>query len=300
MSVSKLSESRRDPAAGLAAVLVLYKCNIADSHSFRTFMRAVQVAGIEVPLLIYDNSPLPQLTDVSQMPGVTYHHDSSNGGLVAAYNFASKGCESSGVKWLLLLDQDTALPETYLQVFLQTVPLAQPECVAFVPRVRINGRVSSPKRFILTRPRLSVSSTFSGPVREEIVAINSGMFVNVEHLRCSGGYPAHYHLDAVDFWFCASAYAAGKYMHVLDSTVDHSLSIRDMSSVSIERWESITGSDANFIIAMRSRTSRLIAALEGVAYAGFLLAKGYPEHARIRLRQSGRVAQSVWGLRDRG
>ncbi|MDX2022363.1 MAG: hypothetical protein SF187_19160 [Deltaproteobacteria bacterium] len=245
-------------------------------------------------LIVYDNSPQP-------LPAGTvealehYHHDPLNGGLVSAYNFALGFCEERSIEWLLLLDQDSSIPQDYLLQFNKCLSSATSDCVAFVPKVRIKGRISSPKRFIFSRPRLNVAASSSGPVREEIVAINSGMFVRVGHLRQRGGYPKHYRLDAVDFWFCADAYASGKHLFILDVVVEHTLSIRDMASVSLERWESIASSDADFTIEMRSsRATRLIAAMEGLTYSAFLLAKGYPRHARTRLKHAARVAKSLW------
>lgn len=291
-SYPSASEPSDDRA--LIAVLVLYMCRIEDSLSYQTFKRASEAAGVHVPLIVYDNSPEPQAVGSWLSAEVTYFHNASNGGLVGAYNFALDRCRATGVPWLLLLDQDTSLPEPYLRAFFSVVRSASRECAAFVPRVRINGRLSSPKRFILTRPRLPMKATFTGQAREEIVAINSGMFVSVEHLRARGNYPSHYWLDAVDFWFCADTYACGKHLYVLDVSVDHVLSIRDMSSVSMARWHSITGSDSTFTIEMRrSRLTRFAAALEGVAYAGLLTATGYPAHARVRFSQAFRVLKSV-------
>src|SRR6201986_4137953 len=93
----------------ILVVIVLYKCELEASQSFSSLLeifREAPALGERFSIVVYDNSPEPQTESLSA--AVHYVHDSSNGGLATAYNFALKRAEEEHCEWLLLLDQDTS------------------------------------------------------------------------------------------------------------------------------------------------------------------------------------------------
>ncbi len=101
----------------LQAVVVIYKLEIAASKTIASLHSLGRQPGLEISLLIYDNSPSPQTCEhpIANLFPVTYVHDPQNGGLAPAYNRALQMAEANGAEWLLLLDQDTVLSADYFE-----------------------------------------------------------------------------------------------------------------------------------------------------------------------------------------
>ena len=72
----------------LQAVVVIYKLEIAASKTIASLHSLGRQPGLEISLLIYDNSPSPQICDhpITKIFPVTYINDPTNGRLVPAYN----------------------------------------------------------------------------------------------------------------------------------------------------------------------------------------------------------------------
>ena len=93
------------------AVVVLYNVSLNDSQTLNS-LKALDSLGINLKLLIYDNSPQQQNHESTQWD---YVHDSTNEGLTKAYNTAVELAKKNNCEWLLLLDQDTHLPVGFFQ-----------------------------------------------------------------------------------------------------------------------------------------------------------------------------------------
>lgn len=286
------------PLLHIQAVLVLYKTKPSVSKSFLTLSAAVKAVDgrMRVSLLVYDNSPTALSSEDRCIDGLPfdYRHDSSNGGLVRAYNSALSTAQESGREWLLLLDQDTELPATYFETFLRAYPWLDDRIACVLPRVHINGKFAEPKYSgFFHASRFIFDAEKTGPVAEEISSINSASFVNVPYLIRRGGYPSNYWLDAVDFWFFAEAYRSGMKTWLLDTHIDHDLSTSNLSGVPIERWRSIVASATAFQIHMRGRGSRLVAAFGGLTHAVLLVAEGQNDLAAVRLKEAYKLFASL-------
>jgi GT2 family glycosyltransferase len=98
--------------------LVLYGCGLRNTRSFAVLRRAAEKRGGAVRLFVQDNSPLAALDAgfIEGFGGFSFVHDPANPGVSRAYNRALDYAEKSGSEWLLLLDQDTELPEDYFDV----------------------------------------------------------------------------------------------------------------------------------------------------------------------------------------
>src|ERR1700728_2787084 len=97
-------------------ILVLYNCKLAESTTSNSLVASSHEGDLDpAAVAVYDNSRCSQLSAGAADRLLAYKHDPGNGGIVAAYNWALDLAGSHGCRWLLLLDQDTVLPPTFLQ-----------------------------------------------------------------------------------------------------------------------------------------------------------------------------------------
>src|ERR1039458_2344128 len=137
MSQVSLNVSHTAPSQTILPILVLYNCTLANSATYRTFLAAANNAALDPALIaVYDNSQFRQVSLAEETHLFAYKHDPSNGGIAAAYNWALDIANSQSFSWLLLLDQDTSLPVTFLAFLSDAVRLynTNESIAAIVPR----------------------------------------------------------------------------------------------------------------------------------------------------------------------
>lgn len=244
------------PLRTLLPILVLYNTKLEGSTTYQTFVASSCHAGLDAAsIAVYDNSPIPQVNSTEEAHLFAYKHDLSNSGIAAAYNWALDTAQSHGFPWLLLLDQDTALPPEFLDLCLMQIAEYETNTnvVAIVPVARSGGRVISPKRvgFLGLKP-LPASSL--GIQSAEIMAINSGAVIRCDFVRSIGGFNRVYRLDFLDHWLFRQVYASNREAVVSRCTLEHNLSVQDYQhSVSVDRYRSILAGEAGFITTYKSR-----------------------------------------------
>jgi len=248
----------------MVIALVIYKLKLNESTTFNTLIKAYCKNNKfeHFELIIYDNSPTKQNVNM-QIPFKTkYIHDPSNSGLYTAYTFALKRAEETKCDWVLLLDQDTKLPLNYF--FLVNKITADKsldkDVVAIVPKVfTINGKIISPYRFYIGRIRRAIKSGYAGICDFKISAINSGAFIKVEFLRAIRGFNPLFKLDFVDHWIFYKIFACGKKVFILDSIIEHELSVTNYDVyMSEERYKNILNSEILFINLYSSKLEKII------------------------------------------
>jgi GT2 family glycosyltransferase len=237
----------------IVIVLVIYKLKLIKSSTFSTLIKAYckhnKFEYFE--LIIYDNSPTKQNINM-QIPFQTqYIHDSSNGGLYAAYTYALNRAVETRCDWILLLDQDTKLPINYFfsvsKIMVDT--LLDDNVVAVVPKVfTINGKMISPCKLYIGRIGRAVTLEYIGICNFKISAINSGAFIKVEFLKIIGGFNPLFKLDFVDHWIFYKIFTCRKKVFILDSIIEHELSVTNYDKyMSEERYKNILNSEILFI-----------------------------------------------------
>ena len=203
-----------------------------------------------IALLIYDNSPDPQLPrfDESTCGAIEYCHSGENGGLSAAYSQALSMALDSKIEWLLLLDQDTALDVDFLPAMMAAITSPLPaEICAIVPRVAQEGKILSPG--FLTRFRRHIlPAGFSGVHQRPIAALNSGACLRVNAVTAVGGFPRDYCLDYLDHIMFYRLQAAGGRVWILDVELQHRLSLQNMEAeMSVTRYRSFLAAEWGYI-----------------------------------------------------
>lgn len=214
----------------ICAVVVFYRRKIAESAplAMLTELAGPENTGCRLSKIIaYDNSP--DFQPPSDGRGYEYVGDAANGGVAPAYNYAMRAAKSSGCTWLLLLDQDTNLDETFWAETTKAlnVVVADDQVVAVVPRVREGVRIISPTRISLGDIQRPVEAGHKGVCNFETAAIGSGVLVRLDFMIEVGGFDPKYWLDGADRKLFAQIWQRRRKVYVSGAMLDHELSIFD-------------------------------------------------------------------------
>lgn len=292
MSIVSVERFRVDIAQSnvlILPVIVLYKKKLNDSQTYSTLASQLPHRSVG-SVVVYDNTSVAQALPDKVPVHVEYRRDYSNSGLAAAYNFALNFAHERGVPWLLLLDQDSELPPTFLEDLSSLLGVYSNELsvAAVVPEVRDHQRAISPKRVGVGRlrpmPRGSIDIC-----NFEVVAINSGAAVRTSFLREIGGFNSRYWLDFLDFWLFRAIYSRGKTVAVSRCCIRHNLSVSDYRrNISRERYRSIVGAETLFITSEKGGLETRIYILRLLIRAiKQLIVVRRPELALMTLRVCG-------------
>jgi hypothetical protein len=241
------ADSTFEPRTRVLAVVVAYERALNQVTCWRTLLDLLELRrgdGLHVAhVLIYDNSPVPLASPQPPRADVTYVHDAGNGGTAAAYARALELAPSVSADWLLLLDQDTALPVDHLTV---AESARRADTAAMVPHVRHGDTLISPARitrFGSIRPLLPGERAADS----RITAIASGALLKTSEVESVFPIPAGLWLDYVDHWLFARLGERRASIVVFDSRLDHDLSIRSPKAISARRLTSILEGESRFV-----------------------------------------------------
>lgn len=234
-------------------ILVRYREPLTTSAGFESAVKCLNKSGLSPAehLVIYDNSQCPERAPVS----CSYYHNPRNPGLAAAYNYALRVAKEWKRSWILLLDQDSTLPEDYLE----RLPLKVDSSVAaIVPRVISNRRIVSPVRVIAGVPFPSMPVRTGGIRSSPTLAINSGALLRVSFLEAIGGFNEEFPLDSLDHWWSYELFSRGHSMLVLDCRIEHRLSVSEPEHLTVERYTGIVESEVRLFRRYRALLSRIL------------------------------------------
>src|ERR1700687_5588436 len=247
-------QARRGSSYRLMVVVVVYDRGLDAVAAWPILEAELQRHGIErirlERVLIYDNTEVSRARPMADIPGCDYLHDRTNGGTAAAYVAAAAMAAESGIEWLLLLDQDTVLTDAFIDGIDAVLRTAvSPVPAALVARVFQGSKLISPAR-------VSCFGTIS-PLRDvrehgadRLTAISSGTILNVAMFNELLPLPRGLWLDYVDHWIFARLHFRGGVLLILDQTLQHDLSVADLSSLTRQRLFSILNGEACFNSAL--------------------------------------------------
>jgi len=230
----------------LQAVIVLYKQLLAGSETISTLLELADQArelNLEIELLLYDNSPEAQDWNhpIKEKIPVIYVHDTSNGGLVPAYNRALALAKAKGIEWIFLLDQDTPLSIRYFEALSSALHQHQSDqrIAAFVPHIQVRGKYIAPSWFQGGVHR-HLKPNWHGVAEKAITTINSAAVIRVSFVDSIGEYNNQYPVNFLDYWFFREVYRRGKMVWVLDCDLEHGLSVANRDTFpSVARYQDI-------------------------------------------------------------
>jgi rhamnosyltransferase len=182
------------------ATLVLYNSSLEKSPTYQSLSRVVQLEGMVINALVYDNSAGPQHIHPANGWNAAYVHDASNSGVSKAFNTGASLAANTQKKWLLLLDQDTTFPPDFFYLLWGAVRQFPNEKL-FAPVLHDKKGIVSPFHY-LRGGGSRVSSVSAGVASlHDIQPVNSGLFISLDAFREVGGYDERLGLDFSDFGF---------------------------------------------------------------------------------------------------
>jgi GT2 family glycosyltransferase len=239
--------------AQIVAVIVLYKRKPENSETINS-LAVIYARNREVfqsiRILVWDNSPKP-IEDASFPFPCEYKHGGRNAGTSGAYNQALQIAIAGESPWLLLLDQDTTLPDEFLPSMLKYSLLLEdsPEVGSVVPFVYSHGQLVSPRRLGRFNRNLQIPLGFHGVFRKSGYAVNSSALVKTAALNEIGGYSEEFWLDLSDVYAFQTMFLKGRLMYVAsDLVLQHSLSGMDYDrEMTCERYRNFLAAESAWV-----------------------------------------------------
>lgn len=244
----------------ILAVVVRYKMSLGDSQTMQSLARifATRPHLLErVGVLLWDNSPAALDHSTAPFP-VIYRHSPENLGVSGAYNRAMAIAEAEGCRWLILLDQDTTLPEHYLSRMLQLTDEleSRDDIAAIAPFLTDKDCNISPRRLMFNRIR-QIRSPFEGVHPGRVYAANSGTVIRVSALREIGGFNEDFWLDLSDVVAFHLLYERGRLLYIAgDLRVPHCCN--HDGSMSPQRYMNFIAAEGAYWDLYRRPSERLV------------------------------------------
>jgi glycosyltransferase involved in cell wall biosynthesis len=249
-------------------VIVLYNQHLLESTSYKSLLKQyqdIEKNGAKAAIYIYDNSPQEFIQDnikLCELPNVHYVRDILNHGISDAYNEGLALASKTNKEWLLLLDQDTILPENYFTTFFEKMRTVNSAVVvACIPKVKVI--VKGKEKFIAPGTMVNYKVAFSPVdftegVYKNISTLNSGVFVSVSFMNTIGGFSAKYPLDCLDYWLFKCIEKQNKSVFVMNLYIQHDLSRYNPQGISLWRFESGLKAQCRFLSDFGSRKDKIL------------------------------------------
>jgi GT2 family glycosyltransferase len=214
----------------ILALVVVYGIPPTESPAVSSIRNSAKT-GVNLRTLIWDNS-LQRIQDDLPEVGwgdMAWVHTPENLGMAAIYN-AVISDRLRQHEHLLLLDQDTRLPENFFEVAALAI-VQNPSVALFLPMVRAHARWVSPLYAALgwgrywRQPQAGLLSS------RHLGAINSGMIIAASYLQKQFvGYNRNLRFYGTDTYFMLEYRRQNKWAFILDTIIDHDLSFFSTST----------------------------------------------------------------------
>jgi len=206
--------------------IVTYKEHYKSCDSYTSLINSYKFFnyGLNLNIFVYDNTPdnKPQfLEELSDNIFLKYASDGKNMGLAYAYNYFGKLAKANNFDQIVLLDQDTTLPDTFYKSYMDMDNHHGIAC----PRVVANNNLMSPSKYINFRSYLLDLDIDQTELNlNKISFINSGMMIDVKLFDRIGGYNQNLFLDFCDHDFIIKASSKINKVGIIDCTLNQDFS----------------------------------------------------------------------------
>ena len=248
----------------ILAILVLYNCKISESKTIASLLKGYsynsQVFDF-FKLIIYDNGLNDQKVSLTVNFKNEYVHQPENAGVAVAYNFALKEAIAQQYDWILLLDQDSNLPENFITNLFTTCSdiKRNNKVVAIIPKIFYRGHFFSPSKVLYGGVHRPIDYNHRGICNFQVTTIASGVLLRTSFIQEIGGFNELYWLDWLDMWIFNSIHASGSKVYVTDSIIEHELSILNLDKFMNEnRYRNILKYEAIFMRSHKSKYENYI------------------------------------------
>lgn len=206
------------------SLVVIYNKKCEDSLS----IQAIQKYGTSTQLVVFDNSNQDFNNDkYCKEQGFLYFSTGKNIGLSKAYNYAIDHIPFEAEDYLITLDDDTELTQTYFDELIELC--GQQKYDVILPIIISGNMILSPSNLV-DGCRSKTISAVSELKQSDITAINSGAIIRMG-LFNRVKYNERLFLDYVDHDFMKKAHKADAVFKVMDSKIDQHYSRHEMMSL---------------------------------------------------------------------
>lgn len=267
-------------------VVVTYRRAWIDVNAIASLRRLCDAsAGLRIAsrqVLIYENGDAPSLGSDAAAAGFQYVANRTNGGTRPAYVACRANASRLGLDWMVLLDHDTVTTPQYFAALAGAIVDESPPSSrvgAIVPQV-FDGQVLISPSSLHYAGRLVPQRSLATTDR------NSSAIASGSAFRCTAfdrlaPLPEHYWLDGLDHWMFWKLQRTGFSVRILDSRLEHSLSVRTLHAVTVQRYKDIVASEVHLSIDTMHWTERLVFRLRLLLRAAILVRRRLPVHATI-------------------
>lgn len=227
-------DEKTDLWANTLVVIVLYKIPLCESPTYISLEKSISACfyPASINLLICDNSPIEQtnINHDNKFFNIWYLHDLSNPGVSQPYNRAAELAGVQGKKWLLVLDQDTWLPEDTIRQYQQAVT-DFPNFPIYAPQIYSGSLLFSPCLYRFKKG-MNLSSIKPGiHLMKNKNILNSGLLICLRAFYKAGGYDEAVQLYFSDFVFFDRLKTHFREFIVIDCHLNHQLSSVDYTNI---------------------------------------------------------------------
>lgn len=213
------------------AIIVVYNKYLKDSNTYNFFSSR----KTPINLVIFDNSE-EKFRIVNERicsdNNISYYTSNRNVGLSKAYNSAiSKLKENSNVKYVIILDDDTTLTDSYITEVVGLVKEKKHD--VFLPIVRAGNEIISPCELYLNI-KYKKTKDVNRLNPNKLTAINSGMIVSMNVYQ-KISYDERLFLDDVDHLFMYFVNKNNFNVYVMKSEIFQNYSRNQKGSLESEK-----------------------------------------------------------------
>lgn len=229
------------------AIIVVYNRNIELIKPWKILRNHLLNENHLNHIILYDNSPKPLAKPTEDIKNVTYINNKLNGGTVSAYKYALERASELEIDWLLLLDHDTEIDDNFINHSMDNYINIKNGVAAFLPWVFHKKATISPAivNFLGTIKPIIFGQYLDA--KKHITAISSGAILHVPSVNKILPIPDGLWLDYFDHWLFAKLHSKGYTVIITDHSIQHDLSIMDLSLVNRDRYISILNGEREFI-----------------------------------------------------
>jgi len=249
------------------SLVVLYEQRIEVSETVKSILSNENtICGLfdQFELLIYDNSGNPQELNISTEIPITYFSDVSNSGLSSAYNFVFEKARSE-FDWILLLDQDTELTNSFFWDLKKAMSHCSQldDAVSIVPKMYYDGNLFSPAIVRCGGTHKPVHSKYTGIfLNGEIMAVGSGISLKTSFIETIGGFTGLFRLDCLDRWIFHKIFKLQKKCYILPTQLKHQLSILNFKKyMNPQKYRNQINAEGLFMLKYKSFLENILFAI---------------------------------------
>jgi GT2 family glycosyltransferase len=245
-------------------LVVVYNSKVECAKTFKSLLRCyISNPGDfeNLKLIIYDNGLINQQDDITVPFNYMYINNPRNDGLAIAYNYALDYGISEDFNWILLLDQDSCLPDDFISNLNRTIEQVESNEMikAIVPKMVYKGTFFSPSKVLFGGIHRPIDMNIYGICPFEVFSIGSGCLVRSSFFQKIGGFNNFFWLDCLDRWIFYEINKANGKVFITSSIIEHELSVMDYSKfVNEKRYLNIMKYETYFMKFYKSKTENIV------------------------------------------